>query len=365
MQRNRINSKGQNIFIGIDVHLHSWSVTAITSGGYKRQTSHRADAEELCAYLKKNFPGGNYHAVYESGFCGYSCCYELRALGIDCIITHAADVPSTQKSRLSKTDSNDSMRLATSLKNGELTSIYIPPMEVLGDRDILRYRTIVQKGMSRTRSRIKHLLHTNGVSYPDEFCERYKHWTRRFVSWLTDEVRLLSGKRMELDFLLEDLEHQRRLLLKATGKVRELSRTARYAADYANLISIPGVGLITAMTILTEVSDIQRFSSQKKFMSYVGLIPVMKDSGDTIRQNEITPRGNQRIRRMLIESAWSAVRYDASMAAGFGTYCRRMKKNRAIVRIARILAGRAYHILKTGTKYAPEPFTGKNEDVQQ
>ena len=66
----------------------------------------------------------------------------------------------------------------------------------------------------------------------------------------------------------------------------------------------------------------------------------MKDSGDTIRQNEITPRGNQRIRRMLIESAWSAVRYDASMAAGFGTYCRRMKKNRAIVRIARILSYR-------------------------
>ena len=105
------------------------------------------------------------------------------------------------------------------------------------------------------------------------------------------------------------------------------------------------------MTMLTEVTDIHRFSSQKKFMSYVGLIPVMKDSGETIRQNEITPRGNQRIRRMLIESAWSAVRYDAQMAAAFGTFCRRMKKNRAIVRIARILASKTYHILKTRTKY--------------
>ena len=351
MQSNKINFKGQNIFIGIDVHLNSWSVTTITPSGYKRQTSHRADAVELYAYLTKNFPGGIYHAVYESGFCGYSCCYELRELGIDCVIVHAADVPSTQKSRLSKTDSNDSMRLAMSLSNGELNTIYIPPKEVLGDRDILRYRSIVQKGMSRTRSRIKHLLHTNGVSYPREFREPYRHWTRRFIKWLREDVRLLSGKRLELDFLLEDLEHQRSQLLKATGKVRELSRTSRYAEDYGNLISIPGVGLITAMTMLTEVTDIHRFSSQKKFMSYVGLIPVMKDSGETIRQNEITPRGNQRIRRMLMESAWSAVRYDAQMAAAFGAFCRRMKKNRAIVRIARILASRTYHILKTRTKY--------------
>ena len=67
------------------------------------------------------------------------------------------------------------------------------------------------------------------------------------------------------------------------GKVRELSRASRYAEDYGNLICLPDVGLITAMTILTEVSDIQRFYSQKKFMSHVGLIPVMKDSGDTIR----------------------------------------------------------------------------------
>ena len=58
MQSNKINFKGQNIFIGIDVHLNSWSVTAITPSGYKRQTSHRADAVELYAYLTKNFPGG-------------------------------------------------------------------------------------------------------------------------------------------------------------------------------------------------------------------------------------------------------------------------------------------------------------------
>lgn len=78
----------------------------------------------LFEHLKKNYPGGIYHAVYESGFSGYSSCYELRDLGVDCIITHAADVPTSQKERLSKTDAVDSAKLARSLSNGELKAVY-------------------------------------------------------------------------------------------------------------------------------------------------------------------------------------------------------------------------------------------------
>ena len=78
VQSNGINFKGQNIYIGIDVHLKTWSVTIITQSGYKRKHSQNPSAKELFEHLKKHYPGGNYLAVYESGFSGFSTYYALQ-----------------------------------------------------------------------------------------------------------------------------------------------------------------------------------------------------------------------------------------------------------------------------------------------
>lgn len=352
LQSNNISFKGQNIFAGIDVHLRTWSVTILTeSGGYKKTFTQPADSKALFEHLKKNYPGGIYHAVYESGFSGYSSCYELRELGVDCMVTHAADVPTSQKERLAKTDPVDSWKLARELRNGSLKALYIPPKERLGDRELMRTRQTIMKDMSRAKSRIKHMLHTNGVGYPERFKNTRTHWSRAFIRWLQEDVTLLSGKRTGLDMLIDELLHYRQLLLKANRAIRELSRSEAYKKAYGLLVGIPGIGLITAMTVLTEIVSPDRFSSLKKFLSYLGLIPTMDNSGDKVADGELTPRGNQKIRRMLVESAWTTIRCDREMAAAFGKYCQRMKKNQAIVRIARKLANRVWHVFKYGEEY--------------
>ena len=96
VQSKGINFNGQNIYIGIDVHLKSWSVTIITESGYKRTHSQKPSAKELFEHLKKHYPNGKYQAVYESGFSGYSTYYALKEYGIKCMIIHAADVPTSQ-----------------------------------------------------------------------------------------------------------------------------------------------------------------------------------------------------------------------------------------------------------------------------
>ena len=351
MQSNKISFKGQNIFVGIDVHLKTWAVTVLTESGYKKTFTQASDSKALFEHLKKNYPGGKYRAVYESGFSGYSSCYELRDLGVDCIVTHAADVPTSQKERLSKTDPTDSAKLARELLNGSLKAIYLPPKERLGDRELLRTRQTYMKDMSRTKARIKHLLHTNGVQYPEQFKNKRSHWSRRFIKWLQEEVKMLSGNRTSLDVLIFELLHQRETLLKINRLVRELSKSEAYKEAYGRLIRIPGIGLITAMTILTEIISPDRFSSQKKFIAYLGLIPTMNNSGDTVTNGEITPRGNQRLRMMMIESAWTIIRFDRGMASAFGRYCQFMKKNMAIIRIARKLAGKVWHVFKYEEEY--------------
>ena len=121
MQSNKISFKGQKIYVGIDVHLKNWSVTVITEKGLKRTHPQKADAKELFDFLNRHYPEGEYLAVYESGFSGFATYYALRDVGIDCIVIHAADVPSSQYENVMKTDVIDSEKLARALQGGDLS----------------------------------------------------------------------------------------------------------------------------------------------------------------------------------------------------------------------------------------------------
>ena len=171
------------------------------------------------------------------------------------------------------------------------------------------------------------------------------------MKWLREDVVLLSSRRNGLDLLPDQVEELRTRLLAATCKIRELSKLKCYEPDFANLISIPGIGLITAMCLLTETDDVKRFKNEKQFASYLGLIPVCHSSGEKISNGEKTFRGNKQLGPSLVESSWIAIRYDRAMACAYGEYCKRMEPREAIIRIARKLANRIFMVLKTGKRY--------------
>ena len=87
MQRNKISFKGQKIFIGIDVHARSWEVAVLTESGFAERHSQAPSAKVLFDFLRRHFPEGEYHAVYESGFSGFSTYYALKEYNI-CLYTH-------------------------------------------------------------------------------------------------------------------------------------------------------------------------------------------------------------------------------------------------------------------------------------
>lgn len=71
------------------------------------------------------------------------------------------------------------------------------------------------------------------------------------------------------------------------------------------LQALRGVQLITAATIMAEIGDLRRFENPRQLMGYLGLVPGERSTGDTVRRLGITKAGNGRVRRALIESAWS------------------------------------------------------------
>ena len=131
-----------------------------------------------------------------TGFSGYATYYALKELGIECTITHAADVPTTQYETVMKTDKIDAEKLARALKNGDIKRpVYIREKDNIDDRAVIRIRKTIQKQLSGYKARVKHMLHCNGVEIPERFSKPSSHWTRAFITWLMQDVKLLSSTR--------------------------------------------------------------------------------------------------------------------------------------------------------------------------
>ena len=353
MQRNRISFKGQKIFIGIDVHARTWEVAVLTESGFVKRYSQVSSAKVLFDFLTKHFPDGEYHAVYESGFSGFSTYYALKEYNIDCVVTHAADVPTTQYEEVMKTDRVDALKLARSLRADEIRPIYIRKRENIDDRSVVRVRKTIQKQLGGNRSRIKHMLHCNGVKMPEIFAKPNTHWSRAFIKWLKEDVALLSPTRKSLDLLIMQVETQRSALLTATRELRNLALLDRYKDNYELLMSIPGVGTIVAMSVLTEIYDVTRFKNEKQFASYLGLIPTCHSSGDKEFHGEMTFRGNKQLGPMIIETCWVAISRDYGLGQAYIAYRRKVGPQKAIVKIARKMSNIIFSVLKNKRKYEP------------
>jgi transposase len=124
------------------------------------------------------------------------------------------------------------------------------------------------------------------------------------------------------------------------------------------ILSIPGIGEINAAIILFELQDIGRFKTFDNLCSYVGLIPDTDDSGETKRNKGLTHRRNTYLREALIESSWVLIKKDPAMLMKYKEYCKRMHKNKAIIKIARHLLARINYVLRKKTEYVSGVLQG-------
>ena len=137
----------------------------------------------------------------------------------------------------------------------------------------------------------------------------------------------------------------------ANRQIRQLSRSERYSNNYQLLITVPGIGLLVAMTILVQFGDITRFNTLDELCYYIGLVPRMYSSGDRIQVGKLIHRGRKEIKIMLIEASWIAIRHDPALMAKFNALSKSMHKNKAIIRIARKLLSRIRYVLTYQKEY--------------
>ena len=350
MKDKELNFKGQNIYIGIDVHKLRWIISIIFQGMLIKRFSMDPNPKILNEYLRKHYPGGNYYSVYEAGFSGYWADRELRELGINNIIVNPADIPTKSKERRRKDDKIDSAKLARELSVGNLEGIYVLSSSEESLRNLVRVREHLKKDQTRQKNRIKSLLNFIGAKLPEDISE--KHWSKRYITALRKMPIKEPETKQALNELLDSLESIRRQISRIIKNLREIVYSKEESREIIELLmSVPGVGFITAITLYSEIVDINRFKRLDELAVYVGLSPSVYSSGDKEKTLGLSKQRNKYLRNILIESAWVALRKDPALQMAYGKLRNRMPVQKAIIKISRKLLNRIRHVWIKKEKY--------------
>jgi transposase len=345
----QLNFEGQTIFCGIDVHKKSWRVNIRNDEFELEDYSQDPREELLMSHLRKKYPGANYQVAYEAGFCGFGTQRSLKKSGVNCIVVNPADVPSSDRDRKRKSDMIDARKISRHLAKAELQAIYVPAPEMEHIRTLVRQRGRLVQDQTRCKNRIWHLLMFSGLRLDTDKPKQY--WSCRFMESLKQLPCESEPLQKALEIAIKEYLLVRELLTDATKQIRKLSVQASFAGIQKLLQSIPGIGVVNAMIIMSELQDIRRFKTFDKLCSYAGIVPDTASTGDCERVKGITHRSNHYLRPAIVESSWVIIRKDPAMLMLYKKYCSVMIPNKAIIKIARHLLSRIRYVLMNQIEY--------------
>jgi len=345
MKTERISYQGKMIYVGIDVHKRTYSVTAICDGLIAKRETIAASPAGLVAYLQRCFAGARIRSVYEASFSGFVLHRVLVENGVENIVVNPASIE-TAANDLVKTDRLDSRKLAEQLCAGRLKAIYVPGPQQELRRQLTRTREQIVRHRARLANQIKGKLYYFGLlgaAVPDQII------TERSLKQL--ERMNLSE---ELAFALQLLIAQWRLLTLQLAELRQKLRAqARGDAEVERIYrSTPGIGPVGARVLANEIGDpAQRFHNERELFKFTGLTPTEHTSGERVRRGHISRQGAARLRHVLVEAAWRAIVVDPALASAYERLAARCGRKRAIVAMARKLIGRLRACFKVGRLY--------------
>ncbi len=340
--RKTIDYTGKKIYVGIDVHKKTYSVSAICDGDIVKRDTLKAIPCSLIDYLKKHFGTGTILTAYESGFSGFHLHRALEAAHIKNIVVHAAAIE-VSNDRV-KTDKRDSIKIAAHLSQNRLKGIHVPTIEREDMRSLTRLRDTFCREKTRLACQIKSLLYTKGLINADDTKRVCEKWIRNLSALEATPVVMYAIEQMAYMWLSFNIK-----IKEINEKIKEQAITDKVID--ATYQSSPGIGPITARILANELIDLKHFKSEGRLFSYVGFTPSEYSSGEHTRQGHITKQGKPILRKILIQAAWVAIRTDKELQQIYSEISSRAGPKRAIVAIARKLIGRIRACFMTGTLY--------------
>jgi transposase len=281
-----------------------------------------------------------------------------REAGIDL----TAEVLHARKLRIIAESVNKCDRVDTNVltelsrSNLKLPSCYIPDDEEFALREHLRARSDLVRMRTMLKNRVHAVLHRRGILAPSG--ELFGKAGRNFLA----QLQLDQAGRIILERYLVAMDHIDRSVDQSTASLKELSHQPRWAKPAALLQTMPGIGLLTALTILAELGDRTRFRSRAAVANYAGLVPRQRSSDQKSWSGGITRQGPSHLRAMLGEAAWMAMPRVPVYRALFERVEHKKGKRTAIVAVARRMLEDGWTLLQKDEAFRYVPASVGDAD---
>jgi transposase len=291
------------IFIGLDVAKVKHAVAIAEEGRsgevryFGEINSDAPSVRRMVARLEKH--NKRLHFCYEAGPTGYGLFRQLTAMGHQCSVIAPSLIPRRAGDRV-KTNRRDAIQLAKLLRAGELTPVWVPDEVHEAIRELVRAREVAVDDLRRKRQAISSMMLRYGRTYPGRTT-----WGPRHRQWLQVQKFDQPAQQLVLQDMILAAQHAAERLKRAEASLMEILPTWSLAPVVDALQALKGIRIVTAATIMAEIGDLRRFETPRQLMAYLGLVPGEQSTGESVKRLGITKAGNGRVRRALVESAWS------------------------------------------------------------
>ena len=329
------------MYIGMDTH-GSYAYVVIVRADGRIVDETRLSYGEHFATLKEfaREHAGAEVAIEATGH--YRPIYETLDAHMAVTLVNPAKTRAIAEAKV-KNDRVDAKILAHLLRTDMLAESYVPPKEIRERRDLVRARKQFVANRTREKNRLQALLKRTGNPYRTEIYGRHRQAFLDDLDLSTVNQAVLAGHLAVIDTLDDQI----------TALDREIEAQAIASREAELLMTIPSVSYFSALLITAEIGEIDRFADAKKLVSYAGLDPSVRQSGETERRGGITKQGSADLRWILVQCANTSVKYDAYLGEFYRQLKQRKNHNIAIVATARKLLVAIYHMLTKKEVYRP------------
>ncbi len=324
-------------FVGLDVHKHYLVAAIVDADKNEVVPLRRVPFVQLDDWVRKNLTPQD-AVVLEMTTNTFQLYDDLLPHVHSVTVVHPPNVALITRAHV-MTDKIAARTLARLHAAGLLPSVWVPPADVRDHRAIVAQRSKMMRLATQARNRLHAVLHRHHIVPPEGnlFAPDNQAW------WLSLDISVLERVRVQSDLATLQLARQQIDLLEEA-----MATLAAQDERTVLLVQLPGIGLITAITLLAAIGDIRRFPTANHLVGYAGLAGRVHDSGQRHWGGGITKAGRRDLRAAMVESAHVASRSHAHWQAELARLEPRLGRNKAIVAIARKLLVAVWHVLTKG-----------------
>ena len=292
------------VFVGIDAHKEKFSLASYTNEDEIAKYPRNVDAHhsKVISYIESlRFHYGDdvqFICGYEAGCLGYTLYHDLTAHNVKCVIMAPTTMAVAKGRKRIKTDKRDAAMIAQCLAHHEYRAVHVPTKNDEQVKEYIRMRDDHKLALKKVKQQILAFCLRHGIRYDGT----KNHWTQTHIFWL-HSLKLEGLYAETLEEYLIEFEYLVGKIQRIDERIEELAEDEEYRDKVRKLKCFIGIKTQTALSVIVETGDFNRFADAQQYSSFIGLVPGENSSGGDQKRLGITKAGNSHVRTLLIEAA--------------------------------------------------------------